>query len=315
MSRFDLVPFDITTPKAKPGTDTAWTVPGTRVEDVKEFASCKADHAWLWAPTSGATTQSVHRTRCELKGGPFDVAGVAVEHSVSITAQVLRVNWAGKFVLIQAHCHDGNDPTFKGFIDSRDGGLTASFKVGLRTGGEDDPPQKVLFDRIDLKERFSVGVALWPDGWIEIRFQQGTRTALLKEQLSSARAKRPHVFHAGIYNQVDKGHASEPAGDGTELRLFEVLEAHRPLNFLVLTKLIDRAAVLGNAADRAKELQRITDLIDEFAKPLLSNEERSLLYERIKALKQPQPGGRSLSLAWWQVVIAWIVRWWKSLLK
>ncbi|WP_263262692.1 polysaccharide lyase family 7 protein [Pseudomonas sp. RIT-PI-S] len=286
MANFDLTPFDITTPKPKPGGTTALTVPGHRIDEVREFARYEEGCAVLWAPTSGATTASVNRTRCEVKGKPFYLAD-GVKHIARLTSQVQQVNWKGSFVLIQAHCHDGNDPTLKGFIETKDR-LSGVFKVGLRIAPDPAaPPKQVVFEPVDLAQPFTVQVCLHAGGKVEVGFEQEGCKEMLSAWLSDERAARPHVFHMGAYNQVDQGHESEPATDGTLLRIVDILECHEqsegtpPLDGAAFNAMIDHACTLPRQA-MLLELNRITDLIDEADLP---DDVSGPLYLRIKAIK------------------------------
>ncbi|MBF7143406.1 MULTISPECIES: polysaccharide lyase family 7 protein [Pseudomonas] len=225
MPRIDLTRYDLTTPEVHPDPDrdTAWTLPGHEWEKVRAFVECGENEMLLRAPTTGATTESVKRTRCELKGKPFSLHSKR-RFCARITAQVTKVNWKGSFVLIQAHCHDGNDPTFKGFIETTDK-KTAVFKGGLRTGDSTaSPPKTMIHDNLLLSEPFTATIVLGPASAIAVTMSQGDSSKTLTGKLSNTRAHRAHVFHMGIYNQVDKGAAEEPEDDGTHLKVLELQE-------------------------------------------------------------------------------------------
>lgn len=281
---FDLSSFELTTPMPKPGGKTALTVPGKDIGRVAEFAFYDAGQLLLWAPTTGASTESVKRTRCELKGEPFYLADAPI-HRASLHAKVERVNWYGEFVVLQAHCDDGNDPTLKTFIETEDGN-TGSFNAGLRTKASTTAPKKVtVYPGLDLSRPFTATINITKAGLVTLTVVQD-RTETLTGQLEPARAARPHVFHWGVYNQVDKGNAKEPAGDGTLLRIIDPpqeLHGEEPIPAKVdFNALLDAAAKLTGTA-RKVELQRITDLIDDSD---LSDADQGPLYTRIKSMKK-----------------------------
>lgn len=291
MPRIDLTPYDITTPKPHPEKGTAWTVPGTDVGLVPEYVQCKQNEVSLWAPTSGATTESVKRTRCELKGKPFALEEKRYAYA-RITTRVEQVNWKGEFVLIQAHCHDGNDPTFKGFISTSDG-KTAVFKGGLRTDeSTSSPPKETILSNIRLDSPFTAAVYLEQlnnadqSTWtVRVTLQQGERCGALAKSVDAKRGCRPHVFHMGTYNQVNKdecpdGTPLDPEKDGTRLVVTELLETfgHRAR----YEGRLDEAAIMTDRTKRLKKLDQIAELID---KADLPSEDTDALNARLAAIR------------------------------
>lgn len=291
MPRIDLTPYDITTPKPHPEKGTAWTVPGTDVGLVPEYVQCKQHEVSLWAPTSGATTESVKRTRCELKGKPFTLKEKRYAYA-RITTQVEQVNWKGEFVLIQAHCHDGNDPTFKGFISTLDG-KTAVFKGGLRTDGStSSPPKETIFSGIRLDSPFSAAVyleqinsadqSMWA---VRVTLQQGNRCEGMERTVDAKRGARPHVFHMGTYNQVNNdehpaGAPLDPEKEGTRLTVTELLETfgHRAR----YEGRLDEAATTVDGSKRLRKLDQIAELIE---KADLPSEDTDALNIRLQAIR------------------------------
>lgn len=318
MQTLDLNGLEITVAMPKPGAKTAYTGPAHDLGYVSEFAWKDKGDLLLWAPTDGATTQSVHRTRCELKGKPFLLKSAPL-HRAFLKALAEKINYAGECVVIQAHCDDGNDPTLKGFLRTEDG-KTGDFLVGLRTTkSSSDPKKQMVYEGLDLSRPFSAEIRILKAGDISITVKQD-RTESIKGKLDAERAKRPHVFHWGAYNQIDKGKPGEPKGDGTRLRCFpgQPLEYHGPVAEVVETPdptpqptpdptpnptpepgegddhdtddqpsttnfddLLDEAQKMTGKA-RGDELNRITDLIDDADIP---KAEKAPLYVRIKAIK------------------------------
>lgn len=283
MVNFDLTPFDVTTPQPGPDGVTALTVPGHRLDEVEPFACYENECALLWAPTSGATTASVNRTRTELKAKPFSLDDHD-EHIARLTAKVDQVNWKGSFVVIQAHCHGYGDPTLKGFIETKDG-RTGTFKVGLRTEASGDaPPKQVVFEGVDLAQPFTVQLRLKRGGAAEAYFEQGGQCKSLRCQLSAERAARLHVFHWGAYNQVDQGHPSEPKGDGTRLRVLDILECH-------WTPVGDTKAFLAEIKAACSALEEQLNVISsQIDSSNLEDAESGPLYTRIRAIKNAVRG-------------------------
>jgi hypothetical protein len=227
----DLKVYDITTPLAKKDAginstskDAYTWIPGKSFDPVSAFVSQGQSGVMLWAPTSGATTSSVHRTRCEVKGDPFYFKDQPV-HTSEMTIIIHKVNWLGSVVIMQMHCHDGNDPTNKTFLEVVDG--KGRLRNGMRlTKSTSDPKKTLLLDNIDLSLPFSIKYCTTQDGFFTVDAGQGENKGHLEGQFDSVRASRPHVYHWGAYNQIDEGDAREPVGDGTLVELIHLAEYH-----------------------------------------------------------------------------------------
>lgn len=232
----DVLSYDITTPLAKKdagigstSTDAYEWAPGNPKKPfstISEFVYQGPEGVMLWAPTTGAATSSVHRTRAELKGQPYHF-GDAPLHVFSVTSKMHKINWFGSIVVMQMHCDDGNDPTEKTFLTRN--AKTGKFQLlsGLRTeASTKDPAKELLLDNVDIMQPFTIKYTITKDGLFTIEANQGSNTGKIEKQLSAKRAARPHVFHIGVYNQQDMGNAKEPAGDGSLIELMDFSEYH-----------------------------------------------------------------------------------------
>lgn len=228
----DLKIYDITTPLAKKDasinsvSEEAYTwIKGKPFDCLTSFVYQGSKGVMLWAPTSGATTSSVHRTRCEVKGEPFYFKDEAL-HKSTMTSLVHKVNWFGSVVVMQMHCDDGNDPTNKTFLEVKADG-TARLLNGMRlTKSTSDPKKLVLLDNMNLSLPYSITYCTTKEGLFTIDAVQGENKGHLEGQFDSARVARPHVYHWGVYNQINEGDPLEPVGDGSLVELIEMSEYH-----------------------------------------------------------------------------------------
>jgi len=216
----DLKNLQVTAPVAKANGE-AMTVAGD--DALVQFP----DYVWLglsstgqeslfvWAPTNGVSTKSVHRSRTEWKTQPFDLSSAPLH----INLQRLiahEVNHAQKFVCGQMHDQDANDPTVKVFWDH------GNIVEGTReTDSDDDPENRIVLRDVPLGSAFSLGISCTSSGAIKIKASCGDRSGESNRQITGAkRLARQKVFHGWAYNQVDRGLPGELPGEGT---LIEVL--------------------------------------------------------------------------------------------
>lgn len=277
--------YQITTPLAKTGGKVARTFqPGEDLSPAAAFIG----QGMCFAPTTGAATSSVHRTRAEIVGEKFYFKDN--EQNLSLMTWTLgAINWAGKVVFQQMHCDDGNDPTLKQFAISEDGGKTGRIDYGLRlTDSSTDPKNKTLLENVDFSLPITTSIQVSATGLLLLEAVQGENYAKVEVQLSGQRAMRPHVFHWGVYNQVDMGNASEPAGDGSLLFWTDITELHGAIKTLpvVLMEEID-AAYSDWAASKLTRLEALTDLnaLSKKVAEVPDSKDRAPLYAQIKAYK------------------------------
>lgn len=289
----------VTTALAKANSKVARTFqPKEDLTPASEYLRMQDGKLRHWAPTTGAATESVHRTRAEVMGTKFYLKnGRAVS---DYTWYLEKVNYSGEFVFQQAHCDDGNDPTLKLFGRVTDHkALTGQILYGLRTeGSSKDPTKVVLMDGVDFTKPVNTIIDLTQDGSINLTAVNQGKVVTVSKKLSAERAARPHVFHNGPYNQVNMGGKDEPEGDGTLLwsqnidwRFGDapvVVEPTPPVAtapedpIVAFVKLLDAAEKMDKKAIK-DELNRITNLVDKSG---LTDEQQAPLYARIKALKK-----------------------------
>lgn len=277
--------YQITTPLAKTGGKVARTFqPGEDLTPAAAFI-CQG---MCYAPTTGAATSSVHRTRSEIVGEPFYFWNS--EQNLSLMTWTLgAINWAGKVVFQQMHCDDGNDPTLKLFAISADGGKTGRIDYGLRTTDSSaDPKNITLLDNVDFSLPVTTSISSLGNGVVNISAYQGGNLVVRSAQLSAKRAARPHVFHWGVYNQVDMGNASEPAGDGSLLHWIDITELHGDIAPVPLTLMEQIDSIYNDWKDsKVTRLEALTALnaLSKKVADVPDSKDRAPLYAQIKAHK------------------------------
>lgn len=224
----DLKLYKVTTALAKANKNEARTFqPGDDLTLASQYLAMQGGRIRHWAPTTGAATSSVHRTRSEVVGEAFYLKDAA-EHVSDYNWQAEQVNYEDEFVFQQAHCDDGNDPTLKWFGRITDkANLIGEILYGLRTAaGSSDPKKKTILTNVDFKQPVHTVINMTKGGAVTLVAEQGSNTNQVTAQLSKERAARPHVFHWGPYNQVNMGADEEPEGDGTLLWSNDIAEFH-----------------------------------------------------------------------------------------
>lgn len=225
--------YDITTPIAEPGETTAWTVSGLEALTVAPTCVYYDDTALVMrANTTGAHTESVHRTRTEAKSSEVFYLESAAVHDVSISARMESINYFGKVVILQMHVDDGDDPTFKGFWNS--GKLTA----GVRTWADDtEATSATVLSGVPIGQDFVFGyrfirnTSAAANASLFTVYASSGGTSVSKDYwIVQSRALRPNVIHFGVYNQINMGLDGEPAGDNSRIRIANVTVYHGPLS-------------------------------------------------------------------------------------
>lgn len=271
-----LLKLDLTTPLKKQDGNTARTFKSAElVETVLADLEAKGiirrgeNYFDVIAPTTGATTSSVNRTRTEFKLPAPVFLKNYTEFLVRLKGELLKVNHERDVVVLQLHCDDGNDPTIKGFYDN------GVIKVGVRQSDKTTAPDKsnvatvgatpVL---IELEYRIKGNTLTVVSGHGE--------TAIRKEfTLTADRLARPHVPHVGVYNQVEQGAKGELPGDSSVLRIYEFYAGEAPV---VVPP--DQAAKLDAELDKLLQDYR-SGTIDLSAAKLVLND----ISTRIKAVE------------------------------
>lgn len=281
----NLSDYQVTTPLAKTGSKVARTFqPGEDLTPAAEFIR----QGMCAAPTTGAATSSVHRTRSEIVGEPFYFKD-AEQNISQMTWTLASINWFGKVVFQQMHCDDGNDPTLKMFAISADGGKTGRIDYGLRTtDSTSDPKNKTLIDNVDFTLPVTTKISPSQDGLVTISALQGDRLETASAQLSAKRAGRPHVFHWGVYNQVDMGSDQEPEGDKSVLHWTDITEIHGAIAVTPPTLMEQIDSVYSDWQDgkisRIDALNALNALSKKVAE-VPDSKDRAPLYTQIKAYK------------------------------
>lgn len=292
----DLKKYMVTTALAKANKDEARTFQaGEDLTLASEFLRTENGMIRQWAPTTGAATESVDRTRAEIVGTAF-YAKDSEENVSEYTWYAGKVNYKGEFVFQQMHCKDGNDPTFKAFGRITNAKtMTGQILYGIRkTASSSDPKKVVLIDGIQFGQPINSVISLEPDGTFKFTVTQADRVATFTVKLDEKRAARPHVFHWGPYNQVDMGAKEEPAGDGTLIWSQNIEERHGPVAVEppvvvdppVVTPPVVTPPVVEEPADLADEikgrLSEMEDVIDNL--PEAQAKELRVLIKEVRGL-------------------------------
>lgn len=224
-----LLKLDLTTPLKKPGASTARTFKSAElVESVLADLEAKglirrgADYFDVIAPTTGATTGSVKRTRTEFKFPEPIFLKDYTELLIRLKGELLAVNYDGDVVVLQLHCDDGNDPTIKGFYDNGD------IKVGVRDYDETKDPDKVKLVNVGATPALLELEYRIRGNKLTVVCGHGESASRKEFTLTAGRLARPHVPHVGVYNQIDQGADTEPAGDRSALRIYEFYVGEAP---------------------------------------------------------------------------------------
>lgn len=214
----------ITTPKPKPGKTEAQTYAAPiALADASEFVYTFGPYLRLWAPTTGAATKSVHRTRCEWMTDAFAKED-ADDHWNRQSIVLLSVNHAKKAVISQLHVDGQNNPPVKVFWDN--GNVTVAIRESNKSSA---PKPKLALGGVELGIPFAVVIHLTKKGSISVTVTQGANRGNVSGKLDETWDGEQFKFHGGIYNQVDFGLAGELPGEGTlaELQRLEVTHENK----------------------------------------------------------------------------------------
>lgn len=285
----DLTPFQITTPHPKPDSSEAWTVPGAQAFTlVNEFCYPNGPYVVMWAPTEGASTPSVLRTRTEWMTAPFLLSSndTHTNHQVLYASQV---NHAGKFVCSQMHDQLFNDPTCKVFWDN--GKIFGAIRT---TDATSDPKYQLVLDNVPLNTPFTIDTSSTRMGLVSVSATCTGRTGTISDQITgSSRLARQHVFHGGAYNQVDRGLPGEVSGEGTRVEIRELVVTHadfQPDPAAELLKQIDAVAAALKAIARPTALDKTNaqaqlNILSKDVAAIPDDKTRAPLYAAIKTIK------------------------------
>lgn len=151
------------------------------------------------APTKGAASKSVHRTRTEWKEVNYWPLSSAPHHWNRQTMTLVKVNSAQKVVVAQVHVKDATTPPLKVFWNK--GKLTIGFRASF-----DNPAivNSTILENVPLGVPFKLSVHVTAAGSVSVSaLCQGRKSICPPLRLDSSWNDRILQFHGGIYNQVD----------------------------------------------------------------------------------------------------------------
>lgn len=165
-----------------------------------EFITQLADGSVRFnAPTKGAATKSVHRTRCEWSEPEHWSLRSATHHWSRQELTLLQVNAAQKVVIAQVHVKGASTPPLKVFWNK--GKLTAGFRSNLDTA---ELLNFTLLEDVPLGVRFKLSIHVSSGGSVAISALCEKRLSQSPQlKLDKSWAAREFEFHGGLYNQVD----------------------------------------------------------------------------------------------------------------
>ncbi|QZA71304.1 alginate lyase [Pseudomonas phage AH02] len=274
--------YSVTTPLPKEGKSVARTFqPGESLTPVLAYV----EKGKLWAATTGATTESVKRTRCEIVGKEFYFKDHE-RHVSEMVWHMTQINWFGKVVFQQMHCDDGNDPTLKMFATSSDGGKTGKLTYGLRTtDSSQDPKNLTLLDKVTFADDIETRIEIDSQGKITLTASQGDKSSTIEVSLTKGRAARPHVFHWGPYNQINQGSDKEPEGDGTMLYWSDITEDHQGGSAWIIEQIEKAYAQWLSGELNWQQAQEQLNFLSKQTASIPTSEERAPVYALIKEYK------------------------------
>jgi hypothetical protein len=151
------------------------------------------------APTKGASSKSVHRTRTEWKEVEYWPLSSALHHWSRQEMTLVKVNSASKVVVAQVHVKNANTPPLKVFWNK--GKLTIGFRASFA-----DPAivNSTILENVPLGVPFKISVHVTAAGSVSVNaLCQGRKSTCPALRLDSSWKDQILQFHGGIYNQVD----------------------------------------------------------------------------------------------------------------
>lgn len=153
----------------------------------------------LTAPTQGAASKSVHRTRCEWKEPIYWSLASATEHVNHQLMTVTQVNSAQKVVIAQMHVKDDDSPLLKVFWQK--GKLTMGFR---QTFNQETPVNSTVLADVPLGADFDILIRATSNLTLTVQASCNGRTSNVPLMtLDASWAARIFDFHGGVYNQID----------------------------------------------------------------------------------------------------------------
>jgi len=194
--------LNIALPVGKTASDTlAIEIPGPQaLAQYPELVTRLPDGSLrLSAPTRGAASKSVHRTRCEWKEPIYWTLSGATEHVNHQLMAVTQVNSAQKVVIAQMHVKDDDSPLLKVFWQK--GKLTMGFRQNFN---QTTPVNSTVLDNVPLGADFDILILATSSLMLTVQAScNGRNSAVPSMPLDASWAAQVFDFHGGVYNQID----------------------------------------------------------------------------------------------------------------
>lgn len=219
-----LTPYLITTPmtgKVVNGKNIALTVEGDEACILcPDFVYMHPDGGLrLVAPTHGAATESVHRTRTEWMEAFYWPVESAAHHWLRQTMTVERVNQAGRIVIGQMHVKNSNNPFIKIFWDK------GAIKIGYREKETMSPVTTTICRGVELGQRVSLSLHVTKVGSVSLTVKAGGVSYNFSRKMDPSWFGFMFNFHGGLYNQLDYSDLI-PLEDGSEATIHSLIVSH-----------------------------------------------------------------------------------------
>jgi len=173
------------------------------------------------APTKGAASKSVHRTRTEWKENGYWALSSALHHWSRQSMTLTKVNSASKVVVAQVHVKGANTPPLKVFWNK--GKLTIGFRASF-----DNPVivNSTILENVPLGVPFKLSVHVTAAGSVSVSaLCEGRKSTCPPLRLDSSWKDQVLQFHGGIYNQVDYTESTSD-DDGSICIISELATTH-----------------------------------------------------------------------------------------
>lgn len=173
------------------------------------------------APTKGAASKSVHRTRTEWKEAEYWSLDSAPHHWSRQEMTMVKVNAASKVVVAQVHVKDATTPPLKVFWNK--GKLAIGFRASFA-----DPAivNSTILENVPLGVPFKLSVHVTAAGSVSVNaLCQGRKSTCPALRLDSSWKDQILQFHGGIYNQVDYSESTSDE-DGSVCIISELSTTH-----------------------------------------------------------------------------------------
>jgi hypothetical protein len=160
----------------------------------------------MTAPTLGASSKSVHRTRCEWKEPGYWLFSSAADHWCRQEMRLTKVNSLQKVVIGQIHVQGSERPPVKVFWNK--GKITLGFRSSYL---QDDPVNSTVLENVPLGALFKINIHANSTGAVSVSAScNGVKSTSAIMRLDNTWDTKTLAFHGGVYNQIDYSETTDP---------------------------------------------------------------------------------------------------------